>query len=199
MQRSTTQSAVLCLLALVALGSSATNAVAQEFEYAVEVAAGRDGAQRIDADYVFRSGDRFRVAFKSDFDSFVYLFSRGTGEGSYARLFPHGGVQASNLVRPNFQVRVPDSGGWLTLDDRAGVERLVLVISNRRQRDLEETGDSVEMDRLDYTLSQLHRTRSPAGRVQAREKDGWRRLRFRNFGGGPLVHVTRIALTHHGR
>ena len=187
--------------AVAVLGLSAPPVHAENFEYAIELATGRDGAQRVDADHIFRSGDRFRVVFDSDFDAFVYLFARGSGESEYTRLFPHGGFEASNLVRPNFDVYVPDGGGWLALDERAGVERLVLVVSDRPQRDLEESGEAVKLDRLDYTLSQLHRTRSRNGTVRSTKLQRQRstRLNFKGFTKGSLVHVARMALTHHGR
>lgn len=189
----------VALLGVASVGVS-HSASKLEFEYSIEVAADRaaDGAQRIRSDHILRTGDRFRVAFSSKFNAFVYLFARGDSESNYTRLFPHSEIEASNLVRPNFEVRVPDRGGWLALDERPGVERLVMVVSNRAQPDLEEVGEEVERDRLDRIISQLHLTRSN-GKVQTKELDsGWTRLRFQ---GRPerIVHVRHIYLTHHLR
>ena len=192
---------VLALAMLIVAGTGFAHAAEKlEFQYAIEVAADRasDGAQKIRSDHIFRTGDRFRVAFMSKFNAFVYLFARGDSESNYTRLFPHSQIEASNLVRPNFEVRIPDQGGWLALDERAGVERLVMVVSNRAQPDLEEIGEEVERDRLDRTISQLHLTRS-SGIVRTKELDsGWTRLRFE---GRPqrIVHVRHIYLTHHLR
>ena len=189
----------LAALGIACLGTAAA-AEKLEFDYAIEVAADRatDGVQRLRAERVFRSGDRFRVAFVSKFNAFVYLFSRGAAESSYTRLFPHEGIEASNLVRPDYEVRVPDRGGWLALDDQPGAERMVMVVSNRRQPDLEEAGSEVERDRLDRIVTQLHHSRS-SGRVRAnRQKNGWTRL---TFDGRPqrIVHVAHVTLTHHTR
>lgn len=188
----------LAVLGMAGLGVAA--AQKPEFQYAIEVAADRasDGALRVQPDHIFRSGDRFRVAFASRFNAFVYLFARGDAESSYTRLFPHEAIEASNLVRPNYEVRVPDGGGWLALDDRPGLERLVMVISNRRQPDLEEAGSEVERDRLNRTLSQLHLTRSRGNVRSQRQKDGWTKLRFE---GNPqrIVHVMHLSMMHHTR
>ena len=192
---------VLALAVLTVTGPAFAHAADRlEFQYAIEVAADRasDGAQKIRSDHILRTGDRFRVAFMSKFNAFVYLFARGDSEGTYTRLFPHSQIEVSNLVRPNFEVRIPDQGGWLALDERPGVERLVLVVSNRAQPDLDEIGEEVERDHLDRTFSQLHLTRS-SGMVRTNELDsGWTRLRFE---GRPqrIVHVRHINLTHHLR
>lgn len=190
----------LAFLGAVALGS-AVAADRLRFEYAIEVAADRasDGVRRVQTDdLILRNGDRFRVTFVSKFDAFVYLFARGDAEGSYTRLFPHEGIEASNLVRPNFEVRVPDQNGWMTLDDQPGMERLMLVISNRPQPDLEETGTEVGMDRLNRLVAQLYQGRSPGNVRVSRQKDGWTTVTFQ---GRPqrILHVANMIITHHSR
>ena len=193
-----TRLVTLAVLAMMVFGVEAA-AQRLDFEFAIEAEADRavDGAQRVHSDHIFRSGDRFRIAFSSKFDAFVYLFSRGDAESGYTRLFPHAAVEASNRVRPGYEVRVPDQGGWLQLDNKPGMERLVLVVSNRPQTDLEEIGAEVERDRLERVVAQLGLTRSP-GRVNERQQDGWTRLRFE---GRPsrIVHVKHLTMMHHTR
>lgn len=195
--------AALCLLAVGAACGSNRPAVpaapraVQNLEYAIEIEAGRDGARRVNSSYVFRNGDRFRFVFRSDFDAFVYLFSRGTGESAYSRLFPHGDLQVSNVVRPDFEVLVPGGAGWLAFDDSPGTEHLVLAVSNRPLRQLEDVGSQVEMDRLDYTLSQLSRMRGYSGSQPDAGGDGWTKLTLRGL-ASPSIRVERLALTHHG-
>ena len=196
--------AALCVIAFGTACASKNRSTApaapravQNLEYGIEVAAGRDGARRVNSSHVFRNGDRFRFVFRSDFDAFVYLFSRGTGEGAYSRLFPHGDLQVSNVVRPDFEVLVPSGGGWLEFDDTPGTEHLVLAVSNRPLRQLEDVGSEVEMDRLDYTLSQLSRMRGYSASQPNVGGGDWTRLTLRAL-GSPAVRVERLALTHHG-
>ena len=184
--------AMLCLLA--GLGAKCE---AEMSEYAIEIKSGRDGARRVNPSYVFRSGDRFRFVFRSDFDAFVYLFSRGTGEGAYSRLFPHSGMQASNVVRPDFNVLVPDAGNWFAFDEQDGVEHVVIVVANRPLRELDEVGTEIGMDRLDYTLSQLSRMRGYSGSRSQSSGEGWTKLTLLGRGGSAAVRVSRLALTHH--
>lgn len=183
--------ATLCLLT-----GPGAKCEAETSEYAIEIKAGRDGARRVNPSYVFRSGDRFRFVFRSDFDAFVYLFSRGTGEAAYSRLFPHSGMQASNVVRPDFNVLVPDGGGWFAFDEQDGVEHVVVVVANRPLRELDEVGDEIAMDRLDYTLSQLSRMRGYGGARADSNREGWTKLTLLKE-GRPAVRVSRLALTHH--
>ena len=187
-------------LITAALASVCTGTAQTRFEYGIEAAADRaaDGAQRVPPDHIFRSGDRFRVAFKSSFDAFVYLYSRGESESAYTRLFPHDQIEASNLVRPGYEVRVPDGGGWMALDDRPGTERLMMVVANRPQRDLEEAGAEVERDRLDRLILQMQQIPSVAAKTR-HQKDGWTRLNFQGKEPARIFFVGRMILTHHIR
>ena len=186
---------VVAVLASVPLATGQTR-----FEYGIEAAADRatDGAQRIPPGHIFRSGDRFRVAFKSSFNAFVYLYARGDAESAYTRLFPHGQIEASNLVRPGYEVRVPDGGSWMALDDRPGTERLIMVVANRPQRDLEEAGTEVERDRLDRLVLQMQQIPSVGAKTR-RQKDGWTRLNFQGTEPARILYVGRMMLTHHTR
>lgn len=81
------------------------------------------------------SGQRYLVGLTADTDAYVYLFQLDADAGMY-RLFPRPGGSA--FLASGQRAWLPGDGSWLELDQNAGWERLILVVSRRPLTELEE-------------------------------------------------------------
>ena len=80
----------------------------------------------------FRAGDQFRLRLDLDFDAWVYLFNRATGDTVYTLLYPGDSSEHVPLSSSQGVVLPPDT--WLTMDATPEDEQLVLVISAKSGR-----------------------------------------------------------------
>ncbi len=103
-----------------------------------------DGAAvEVDADTVFRSGDRIRFAFEPNVDGFLYVIQRGS-TGRWSVLLPHPQIAGGrNAVTRFGEVTVPPPGGWFRFDENPGSEEVFVYLSREPIRTLPWGGGTV--------------------------------------------------------
>ena len=103
-----------------------------------------DGAAvEVDADTVFRSGDRIRFAFEPNVDGFLYVIQRGS-TGRWSVLLPHPQIAGGrNAVTRFGEVTVPPPGGWFRFDENPGSEEVFVYLSREPIRTLPWGGGAV--------------------------------------------------------
>ena len=79
----------------------------------------------------FRSGDKIRLRFATNFDGYVKILNVGSS-GSVSLLFPYAG--ADDRIRPTKDFQVPKNGDWIVFDDTPGIEMLTVVMSKKALR-----------------------------------------------------------------
>ncbi len=84
-----------------------------------------------------RAGDRFKIAFRSNCDCYVYIVA-ADATGRVEPVFPHAADDYRNPVSTGSVYEMPRSG-WYGLDERRGVETLYFVSSRGPRQDLEAT------------------------------------------------------------
>jgi hypothetical protein len=115
----------------------------------------RGSATEVDADTVFRAGDRIRLSVEANDAGYLYIVARGSS-GIWKVLFPSAEIEGgSNHVEKGRRYEIP-SGYTFTFDEQPGAEKLFVVLSRTPEEDLE---------RLIYSLSQ----RPPAGQPRTEE------------------------------
>lgn len=78
--------------------------------------------------FVFRTGDKFRIAFQSNMDGCLNIFHKGSTGKTY-KLFPDPRINGgSNQISKYSELVVP-SAGWFEFDPVPGPERLYLFLS----------------------------------------------------------------------
>jgi hypothetical protein len=99
---------------------------------------GGDEYREVDADTVFRSGDRIRVAVESNDTGYLYIAMKGSS-GSWKVLFPSAEITGgSNLVENGRRYTIPPAPGRFAFDEQPGEERLFIVLSRRPEPSLEQ-------------------------------------------------------------
>jgi len=106
--------------------------------YSLEKDMGGGRGSEVVADTVFRSGDRIRINVQSNQQAYLYLILQGSS-GRWQVLFPskdiHGGA---NLVEAyQDYVAPPPDVGWFAFDDQVGAEKLFVMLSRRRVKDID--------------------------------------------------------------
>ena len=164
------------------------------FRYAIEIEdrLSESGLRRAGAGHVFRSGERFRVAIRADFEAFAYLLNRGAGEAAYQLLFPGGG--SGNPIPADQELRMPGDGNWLRLDRDAGIEHLVLVVSSEPRREIEASGGAIPMEAFEEAAARIALRSGPASRSSVRQ-DGYTEVFLSAERGGAAV-VERLPVRH---
>jgi hypothetical protein len=125
--------------------NAARNAVPLALRYSVLKQEG--GAFReVDPENTFRSGDRIRLTVRANDDAFLYVVMRGSS-GTWSLLFPSKEYAGGdNHLKKGKDYTIPAGGrGQFVFDERAGEERLFLVLSRQPEADL---------DQLIYNLDQ---------------------------------------------
>ena len=85
-------------------------------------------AVEVDADVMFRSGDRIRFAFEPNIDGFLYVIQRGS-TGRWSVLLPHPMIDGGrNAVTRFGEVTIPPEG-WFRFDENPGSEELFVYLS----------------------------------------------------------------------
>jgi hypothetical protein len=90
------------------------------------------GSSEADADpsSTFRSGDRVRFAFESNFDGYLYVVQAGSS-GRWTVLFPNPDANGGrNAVVRSEEYVVPDNG-WFAFDKTPGTEEVFVVLSRQ--------------------------------------------------------------------
>ena len=89
----------------------------------------------VDADTVFRSGDRIRFVFEPNVAGFLYVIQRGSS-GRWSVLLPHPEIDGGqNRVAPYESVSIPPAG-WFRFDDNPGTEQVFVYLSREPARTL---------------------------------------------------------------
>lgn len=79
-------------------------------------------------DFVFRSGDKFRIAFQSNMNGFLNIFHRGSTAKCY-KLFPDPRINAGSSKITKYCELVVPASGWFEFDPNPGQERLYIFLS----------------------------------------------------------------------
>ena len=98
----------------------------------------RGGAavMEVDADTVFRSGDRIRVAAMANDRAHLYIVLKGSS-GNWSVLFPSAEINGGNNVIEKERTYDIPAGHWFAFDQQPGKETLFLVVSRKPEPDLE--------------------------------------------------------------
>ena len=142
-------------------------------------------------DHHFRGGDRFRIQLRPQFSAFLYLANRSAGDQDYSFLFPHARIPATNPLEANQTVTLP-SEEWYTLDNRPGLENLVLLAATRPLPDF-AVAQPIPRDDFEARIAVLERDHRPASSRRIEDHD-WVRL-FASFNEGTVL-VVRLPLDH---
>jgi hypothetical protein len=108
-------------------------------EYTLQVrrekSSGSSGGQKIFEPIKFapgatlRSGDQFKINFKTDNDGYVYIINFDSS-GNSNIIFPHPEAGSDNNVKGQEKYEIPvSSGSWYYLDDVKGKETLYVIAS----------------------------------------------------------------------
>ena len=75
---------------------------------------------------VFRSGDKIRLRFATNFDGYLRILNIGSS-GKITLLFPYQG--ADDRLKPSTDFQVPKDGEWILFDNTPGTETMTVVFS----------------------------------------------------------------------
>lgn len=94
------------------------------------------GTVEVDAETVFRSGDRIRLTVATTETAYVYVVTRGSS-GKWRVLFPSPEIgQGSNLIPGGVIYPIP-AAHWFAFDEQVGTENLFVMVSRQPERDLD--------------------------------------------------------------
>lgn len=102
----------------------------------------------------FRSGDKIRLRFATNFDGYVKIINVGSS-GKVNLLFPYSG--ADDRIRPTSDFQVPQNGDWIVFDDTPGIEMLTVLMSKEpmdfeNEDQLREAGTRAAAGTRDLTI-----------------------------------------------
>ncbi|MBI1358633.1 MAG: DUF4384 domain-containing protein [Acidobacteria bacterium] len=97
-----------------------------------------DSIREVDADTVFRSGERIKLHFQASDHAYLYLVLKGSS-GRWKVLFPSAEIAGGdNRVEPETTYVVPNNPkAWFAFDQQVGEEQLFILLSRKPQPDLE--------------------------------------------------------------
>ena len=108
---------------------AADSAVKAGLKYRILRRAPNGDAIEVDADTLFRSGDRIRFAFEPNVNGFLYVIQRGS-TGRWSVLLPHPLINGGqNTVTRFGEVTIPPPGGWFRFDGNPGSEQVFVYLS----------------------------------------------------------------------
>jgi hypothetical protein len=76
----------------------------------------------------FRSGDKIRLRFATNFDGYIRILNVGTS-GRVTMLFPYNG--ANDRITPSDDFQIPNNNDWIVFDDTEGTEMLTIILSKK--------------------------------------------------------------------
>ncbi|HBY63883.1 MAG TPA: hypothetical protein DEH78_29000 [Solibacterales bacterium] len=104
--------------------------------YSVLKYAGDEGDVEVDADMVFRAGDRVRLNVQTNDSGYLYVVMRGSS-GNWKILFPAVEInETDNRVERGKSYMVPRSTRFI-FDEQAGDEQLFVVLSRQPEPDFD--------------------------------------------------------------
>lgn len=105
--------------------------------YSLLLSRANEPYSEVDANSVFRSGDRLKITVESNDDAYLYVIARGSS-GLWKVLFPVSEVASGdNFIQAFRRYEVPN-GGRFYFDDQAGEEKLFLVLSRQPEKNFED-------------------------------------------------------------
>ncbi len=85
---------------------------------------------------MFYNGDRVRLHIRVNQDAYLTVLNQGT-TGDLQLIYPKTQADAQRKVTKTMDFTIPTTpGNWLKLDDNAGVERLVIILSAQPTREV---------------------------------------------------------------
>jgi hypothetical protein len=93
--------------------------------------------EEVDAETVFRSGDKIRVTVRANDSGYLYIVHQGSSK-TWALLFPNEQTEhGSNKVEANRDYVLP-AGGRFVFDENPGKERVFVVLTRQPEPDIEK-------------------------------------------------------------
>ena len=89
-----------------------------------------------------KAGDKFRIMFRPNSRSFVYVIAID-GSGWAQGIFPPATSPLANPVEPGKEYTLPEGNNWFSLDQYRGIETLFFVASPNQRQDIEEILQSI--------------------------------------------------------
>ena len=83
------------------------------------------------------AGDKFRIMFRANSNSYVYVIAID-GSGWAQGVFPPPGAPLENPVTKDTPYVLPGGSNWFSLDQIRGVETIFVVVSHTPRRDIED-------------------------------------------------------------
>jgi hypothetical protein len=151
------------------------------------------GAKRVSEKYRFHGGDRFRIQLRPAFAAHVYILNRGPQQAAYSFLFPSPGIATENPLPANTPITLPGADKWYTLDNRRGVEGLVLIASPVPLVEFNTPEVTIPRDECEERIGLVERDYRPNSSRRFEDKD-WTKL-FAARGDKTAI-VLRLPLDH---
>ena len=125
-----------------------------------------EGASQSPDQFRGTGGTRFRFVMESDKDQFIYVVARGTS-GDYSLLLPNaewGIVNNEFDAKQRVELPTPESSKWITLDDSAGAEHIMVILAKERILGLENLYREQEPSKetFDQVITELEVTANRA-------------------------------------
>jgi hypothetical protein len=100
----------------------------------------------VDAESVFRSGDRIRLNVQANDNGYLYIVLRGSS-GRWSPLFPSKEIlSGDNRVKKGGEYEIPLGSVWFAFDEQPGTERLFIVLARQPEPDFERLVRSLRHD-----------------------------------------------------
>jgi hypothetical protein len=116
---------------------SQASAVPLGLRYSILKRIGDARTVEVDADTVFRAGDRIRLSVEVNDRGYLYIIHRGSS-GIWKPLFPSAEIAGgNNFVERGRTYEIP-AGYVFTFDEQPGMEKLFIVLSRQPESSLEE-------------------------------------------------------------
>jgi hypothetical protein len=161
-------------------------------DYAIYLEDG-GSAKPIDEKHHFRSGEQFRIELRPAFPAHIYLLNRGPRQERYSRLFPVSGKPLENPLEPNRAVMLPGNNEWYTLDNRPGVENVVLIAAAFPLVEFNTPEQSIPRDECEDRIALLERDYRPSSSRRFEDKGKVKLFAARE---AKTVIVLRLPLDH---
>jgi hypothetical protein len=126
--------------------------------------------RRVGEKYHFRSGDQFRIEVRPAFAAYVYLLNRGPREANYAFLFP-APKEFENALPQNRVIALPRASEWFTLDNKPGVENVLLIASAHSVMEFNTPERSIQRDEFEDRIALVERDGRPASSRRFEDQD----------------------------
>ena len=162
------------------------------FAFSLEILGERAAASLVAPDRVLRSGDRFRVVLKPDFEAHVYLFNQNPDEARVHVLYPVAAKTA--VIQPGEEARAPGGEGWFRMDRKPGSEVLIIGASPRPLLEVNWADGTVARRAFDTWLAKTEQDAKPKSQ-RIFQNAAWSNL-MADATQTPLVFVHRVPLKH---